>query len=131
MCEFNEKEIDQEVDNNAEIESKTIEDMSKEELVDVVYQLMEMKDKEIEVNTENVQDLEIDEYEFKAGIDSVSYMCGQFNALVSSGIDKASAIDIIMNERNIDFNLEANRMNCASSEKQSNILKITQEQNQI
>lgn len=128
MCDFNEKEIDQELDE--EMESKTIEDMSKDELVEVVYQLMEMKEKEIEIDTENVQGFEINEQEFKAGIDSISFMCGQFNALVSSGIDKASAIDILLNERNIDYNLQLNKMTCDNNREVAKIQQTIQEQNQ-
>jgi hypothetical protein len=55
-------------------------------------------------------------------------MAGQLNALVSAGFDKASAIDVILNERNIEYNLQLNEMTCASNEKQA---KYQQEQNQV
>lgn len=127
MCK---EELNQ-IEDIEEVENKTIEDMSQEELVEVVYQLMDMKEKEIEVYTENVKDLEIDQEEFKAGIDSVSFMCGQFNALVSSGIDKASAIDILLNERNIDYNLQLNQMTSDNNKEIARIQQVQQEQNSI
>ena len=126
MCEVNENELIQE-----EIEDKTIEEMSQEELVEVVYQLMDMKEKEIEVNMDDVQGLSINVQEYQAGIDSISFLVGQYSALKSVGIDSTSAIDVILNERNIEYNLELNRMTCDNNREVAKIQQTIQEQNQV
>jgi len=126
MCEVNENELIQE-----EIEDKTIEEMSQEELVEVVYQLMDMKEKEIEVNMDDVQGLSINVQEYQAGIDSISFLVGQYSALKRVGIDSTSAIDVILNERNIEYNLELNKMTCDNNREVAKIQQTNQEQNQV
>lgn len=125
MCEVNENELIQE-----EIEDKTIEEMSQEELVEAVYQLMDMKEKEIEVNMDDVQRLSINVQEYQAGIDSISFLVGQYSALKSVGVDSTSAIDVILNERNIEYNLELNRMTCDNNKEVAKIQQSILEQNQ-
>ena len=125
MCEVNENELSQE-----ELEDKTIEEMTQEELVEVVYQLMDMKDKEIEVDKENVQGLSINLQEYQSGMDSISFLIGQYSALKSVGIDSTSAIDIIINERNIEYNLDINRMTCDNNKEIAKIQQTINEQNQ-
>ena len=120
--------MNEELNQIEEAEERTFEDMSKDELLEVVYQLLQEEDNSIPVNTENVQDFELNQQEFKAGVDSVSFMAGQLNALVSAGFDKTSAIDVILNERNIEYNLQLNEMTCTSNEKQA---KYQQDQNQV
>ena len=124
MCEFNEKEIDQ------DMEEKTLEDMSKDELIDVVCQLMEIKDKEIEINTDDIQGIKIDPKEFAKGVKSMSFMAGQYSVLKSVGIDSTSAIDMIVNERNVEYNLKLNEMTCINNREIANIQQTIQEQNQ-
>ena len=98
---------------------------------DEVYDIIEQVTPKVEVITEGVDGLEINTQEFQAGIDSISFLCGQYSTLRSVGIDSSSAIDIIVNERNIEFNLQINEMTCNSNEKQSKIQQVNQEQNQI
>ena len=98
---------------------------------DEVYDIIEQVTPKVEVNVDEVQGLELNSQEFQAGIDSISFLCGQYSALRSVGIDSSSAIDIIVNERNIEFNLQINEMTCTSNEKTAKIQQTIQEQNQV
>lgn len=110
-------------------EEMTLDDMSKDQLIDVIEQLMNTK--EVEVDTESVQGLEFDEDEFQAGIDSISFLAGQYSALKNVGIDSASAVDIILNERNIEYNLQINQMTCENNKAVAKIQQTISEQNQV
>jgi hypothetical protein len=120
----------EELNNVEDIEEDqtSLESLSKDELIDVIEQLMNSKD--IKVNTENVQDLELDPQEFQAGIDSISFLAGQFSTLVNIGVDKTSAIDIILNERNIEYNMQLNQMTCENNKEIAKIQQEIQENNQ-
>lgn len=98
---------------------------------DEVYDIIEQVTPKVEINVDKVQGLELNSQEFKAGIDSISFLCGQYSALRSVGIDSSSAIDIIVNERNIEFNLQINEMTCTSNEKTAKIQQTIVEQNQV
>lgn len=124
MCEVNEKELIQE-DEMDETEGQ--EYFTQDEVYDIIEQVTP----KVKVNVEEVQELQINSQEFQAGIDSISFLCGQYSALRSVGIDSNSAIDIIVNERNIEFNLQINEMTCKSNEKQAKLQQVQAEQNQI
>lgn len=129
MCEFNEKEVDQEIEDD--MEELNLEDMDKEQLISVIEQLMYMKEKEIEVNTDSIQGIEIDSKEFAKGIKAMSFIAGQYCALKSVGVDSTSAIDIVVNERNVEYNLKLNKMTCENNKEISKIQATIQEQNQV
>jgi hypothetical protein len=123
MCDFNEKEIDQE---NVEL---TLENMSKDQLISVVEQLMSIKD--IEVDIDDVQGIKLDKKEFEKGIKLVSLTCGMISALTSVGLTKDQVMDYVINEQNINFNLKLNQMTCDSNKETAKIQQTVQEQNQI
>ena len=50
---------------------------------------------------------------------------------MSVGVDLQSAIELVLNERNISYNLELNKMTCDSNERQVKIQGVKTEQNQI
>jgi len=126
MCK---EELNQIEDIEDEInEEMTLDDMSKDQLINVIEQLMSSK--EVDINTENVQELELNPQEFQAGIDSISFLVGQYSALKSVGIDSTSAIDVILNERNIEYNLELNRMTCDNNKEIAKTQQTITEQNQ-
>jgi hypothetical protein len=112
-----------------EEDQTSLESLSKDELIDVIEQLMDSKD--VKVNTENIQELELDSQEFQAGIDSISFLAGQFSTLVNIGVDKTSAIDIILNERNIEYNMQLNQMTCDNNREIAKIQQEIQENNQL
>lgn len=125
MCEYNENEINEEVDENEQLD---LEDMSKEELINVVYSLLDSKNKEVQLNTEDVKDIKLNISEFQAGVDSMSFLSGQYSVLQSVGIEPASCIDIILNRETIVHNQTLQRMNNESAEK---IADITETKMQI
>lgn len=73
--------------------------INNEELIDEGM-FLEENEFEIKLDVENVKDITIDKTLFTNGVDSVSYFCGQFVALVNSGVDKASAIELVMQLQN-------------------------------
>jgi len=124
MCEVNENELNEDIEDDSSLES-----LSKDELIDVIEQLMSSKD--VEIDTSNVQGLELNPQEFQAGIDSISFLVGQYSALKSVGVDSGSAVDIILNERNIEYNLETNKMTCENNKSVAKIQQTINEQNQV
>ena len=123
MCEEN-----KELELN---EEDTIESLSKEQLIELVYNLLNQKDKEIQIGTDELETISIDKSEFKKGVKSISSICGSLSALMSVGVDLQSAIELVLNERNISYNLELNKMTCDSNERQVKIQGVKTEQNQI
>lgn len=123
MCEEN-----KELELN---EEDTIENLSKEQLIELVYNLLNQKDKEIQIGTDGLETISIDKSEFEKGVKSISSICGSLSALMSIGIDLQSAIELVLNERNISYNLELNKMTCDSNERQVKIQGVKTEQNQI
>ena len=123
MCEEN-----KELELN---EEDTIESLSKEQLIELVYNLLNQKDKEIQIGTDDLETISIDKSEFEKGVKSISSICGGLSALMSIGIDLQSAIELVLNERNISYNLELNKMTCESNERQAKITQVKLEQNQI
>ena len=112
-------------------EEDTIESLSKEQLIELVYSLLNQKDKEIQIGTDELETISIDKNEFKKGVKSVSSICGSLSALMSVGVDLQSAIELVLNERNISYNLESLEISNKSNERVANIQNIKVEQNQI
>jgi hypothetical protein len=127
MCK--EKEfVEENIENNEYI---NLEDMSKEELIDVVYELANDKSKEVAVNLENVQSLEFEADEFEKGLKSVSYICGMITGLSNVGLNKEQIMDYVVNEQNIKFNKNLNKMTCDSNEKTAKIQNVQIQQQMI
>lgn len=124
MCEYNENEINEEVEN----ENITLEDLTKEELIEVIQNLTNNK---VELNTDSVQDIELNVDEFKVGVDSVSMICGMYSALRSVGYSEDLAHEVILNERNIDHSINTNIMTCENNKDIAKIQELKAEQQQI
>lgn len=129
MCK---EELNQEVelDEDMEMEDLTLEDMDKDQLIDVITQLMEMRDREIEINTDNIQGIEVDEQEYKAGVQSMSFLVGQISVLKASGVSEDFIREMILNRETIEHNQTLQHMNNESSERIAKIQQTIQEQNQ-
>ena len=127
MC----KEFDNEDLELNEQESVSLEDLDKEQLLDIVYSLLEQKDKEIDININNLDDITIDKSEFKKGIKQYSSIAGAFTVLNSVGYPKDLIHEIILNEKTISHNQKLQQMNNESSEKIAKIQEVKIEQNQI
>ena len=53
-------------------EEDTIESLSKEQLIELVYNLLNQKDKEIQIGTDELETISIDKSEFEKGVKSIS-----------------------------------------------------------
>lgn len=99
--------------NIEKTETITVEDMSKEQLVQLFYKLADegrfddedidgcdddigdVVDPVIGFNLENVIDSEFDEEEFNKGIKSMSFVAGQLMALQNAGIKPQNALEYL------------------------------------
>ena len=129
MC----KDCENNINKNEELEQEnmSLEDLSKDELLDVVYSLLEQKDKEIDINVDNLDGITIDKNEFKKGIKQYSAIAGAFTVLNSVGYPKDLIHEMILNERTIYHNQQLQQMNNESSEKIAKIQEVKIEQSQI
>lgn len=107
------KELENELLENEEQELYT-----QEEIAEIIGNILP----EVLLDTEELNNKTIDSKEFEKGIKSVSEICGQYSALRSVGVDNNSAIDIIMNIMNVEYNKETNKQTC------ENNLEVAKEQ---
>ena len=129
MC----KDCENNINKNEELEQENVslEDMDKEQLLDIVYSLLEQKDKEIDINVDNLDGITIDKNEFKKGIKQYSAIAGAFTVLNSVGYPKDLIHEMILNDKTIQHNQQLQQMNNESSEKIAKIKEIKTEQAQI
>lgn len=129
MC----KDCENNINKNEELEQEnmSLEDMDKEQLLDIVYSLLEQKDKEIDINVDNLDGITIDKNEFKKGIKQYSAIAGAFTVLNSVGYPKDLIHEMILNDRTISHNQQLQQMNNESSEKIAKIQEVKIEQAQI
>ena len=127
------KDCENNINKNEELEQEnmSLEDMDKEQLLDIVYSLLEQKDKEIDINVDNLDGITIDKNEFKKGIKQYSAIAGAFTVLNSVGYPKDLIHEMILNERTIYHNQQLQQMNNESSEKIAKIQEVKIEQSQI
>ena len=126
MC----KDCENNINKNEELEQEnmSLEDMDKEQLLDIVYSLLEQKDKEIDINVDNLVGITIDKNEFKKGIKQYSAIAGAFTVLNSVGYPKDLIHEMILNDRTISHNKQLQQMNNESSEKIAKIQEVKIEQ---
>ena len=129
MC----KDCENNINKNEELEQENVslEDMDKEQLLDIVYSLLEQKDKEIDINVDNLDGITIDKNEFKKGIKQYSAIAGAFTVLNSVGYPKDLIHEMILNDKTIQHNQQLQQMNNESSEKIAKIQEVKIEQSQI
>ena len=129
MC----KDCENNINKNEELEQEnmSLEDMDKEQLLDIVYSLLEQKDKEIDINVDNLDGITIDKNEFKKGIKQYSAIAGAFTVLNSVGYPKDLIHEMILNDKTIQHNQQLQQMNNESSEKIAKIQEVKIEQAQI
>ena len=129
MC----KDCENNINENEELEQEnmSLEDMDKEQLLDIVYSLLEQKDKEIDINVDDLNDITIDKSEFKKGIKQYSAIAGAFTVLNSVGYPKDLIHEMILNDRTISHNQQLQQMNNESSKEIAKIQEVKIEQSQI
>ena len=112
MC----KDCENNINKNEELEQEnmSLEDMDKEQLLDIVYSLLEQKDKEIDINVDNLDGIAIDKNEFKKGIKQYSAIAGAFTVLNSVGYPKDLIHEMILNDKTIQHNQKLQQMNNGS-----------------
>ena len=104
MC----KDCENNINKNEELEQENVslEDLSKDELLDVCYELINQREKQIDVD---FHELDIDR--FNKGVAIASKYIGIYSALRSSGFAEADAYEMTINQQNIDFQQTVNQTN--------------------
>ena len=80
-----------------------------------VFELLQDLLPEVKIDTEELNEVEMDVDKFEKGVDSVAEICGKYLALTSVGMDSNSAVDVIMNLLNIEYNKEVNKQTCENN----------------
>lgn len=96
-----------------------------------ITNLLEEVMPKVDINLDNVKDTSLDKKAFKNGIDSVSYICGQYSALKNVGIEGSSCIDIIISLLNADHNMKMQQSTCENNIEISRIQQVQMEKAQL
>ena len=121
------EELNQEQELMEEVESQEQEYFTQDEVYDIIEQVTP----KIEVNTDDVQGYCIDEQEYVAGIQSMSFLVGQIAVLKSVGVSEDFIREMILNRETIEHNQSLQQMNNDSSERLAKIQQVQLEQNQV
>ena len=85
----------------------------------------------MKIDTEELNEVEMDVDKFEKGVDSVAEICGKYVALTSVGMDSNSAVDVIMNLLNIEYNKEVNKQTCEKNLQVAEIQGTIQANNEL
>ena len=125
MCkECKEVEMNDEVEQEKEF---SIEDLSREELIETVYNLLSTKEKEIDLDNSVIAESD----SFKKGVEKASFYAGFYSCLVNCGVSTQDAFELMLNQNTCDNNQELQRIVNESSEKIAKIQEVKIEQSQI
>lgn len=88
-------------------ESEVIEDrtFTEDEVCEIIEEIMP----KVQLDVSDLADANIDIEECKRGIKETSFMCGQFVALMSVGLTKEQAYNIVLNESTGRINVEQSK----------------------
>lgn len=104
MCkECKDVGINEEVEQEREF---TIEDLSHEELVETVYNLLSTKEKEINLDNGRISELD----SFQKGVEKASFYAGFYSCLVNCGLSTQDAYELTMNQNTCDNNQKMQRI---------------------
>ena len=104
MCkECKEVEMNDEVEQEKEF---SIEDLSREELVETVYSLLSAKEKEIDLDNSVIAESD----SFQKGVEKASFYAGFYSCLISCGLSTQDAYELTMNESTSRNNQELQRI---------------------
>jgi len=104
MSELLDKELENQIEEDMELEDRTY---TSEEVVSIIEEIIPR----VELDTEKLNDLELDINEFKRGIKDASFIAGQYSALRSVGLSEEFAYNIVLNESTSRGNLELGKVN--------------------
>ena len=105
MCEYNESKELEQVDLE-ENEGISIEGLSKEQLIDTIYSLLNSKEKEIELDNSIIAD----SASFQKGVEKASFYAGFYRCLVNCGISTQDAYELTLNESTSRNNLKLQKV---------------------
>ena len=104
MCkECKEVEMNDEVEQEKEF---SIEDLSREELIETVYSLLSTKEKEINLDNGRISELD----SFQKGVEKASFYAGFYSCLVNCGVSTQDAFELMLNQNTCDNNQELQRI---------------------
>lgn len=103
------------------------ETLTAEEIADILEEIIP----KVEIDLDNVNGSSLDKKQFKNGIESVSYICGQYSALRGVGVDGSSCVDIIVSLLSSEHNIEMQRMTCDNNIEISKIQQVQMEKAQL
>lgn len=87
----------------------SLEDLTKEQLIDVIEDLTSRA--QIDVNVENIQDKTIDEEEYSNGLKIGSFYLGMFKALENTTLDNEQVYNLLLNESTCRHNIRLAKIN--------------------
>ena len=97
------------VEMNEEVEQEkdfSIEDLSREELIETVYSLLSTKEKEINLDNGRISELD----SFQKGVEKASFYAGFYSCLVNCGLSTQDAFELMLNQNTCDNNQELQRI---------------------
>ena len=104
MCkECKDVEINEEVEQKKEF---SIEDLSREELIETVYNLLSTKEKEIDLDNSVIAESD----SFQKGVEKASFYAGFYSCLVNCGVSTQDAFELMLNQNTCDNNQELQRI---------------------
>ena len=104
MCkECKDVEINDEVEQEKEF---SIEDLSREELIETVYNLLSTKEKEIDLDNSVIAESD----SFQKGVEKASFYAGFYSCLVNCGVSTQDAFELMLNQNTCDNNQELQRI---------------------
>ena len=91
MCkECKEVEMNDEVEQEKEF---SIEDLSREELIETVYSLLSAREKEINLDNGIISESN----SFQKGVEKASFYAGFYSCLVNCGVSTQDAFELMLN----------------------------------
>ena len=103
MCEeCKDVEMNDEVEQEREF---NIEDLSREELIETVYNLLSTKEKEIDLDNSVIAESD----SFQKGVEKASFYAGFYSCLVNCGLSTQDAFELMLNENTCKNNQELQR----------------------
>ena len=104
MCEeCKDVEMNEELEQEKEF---SIEDLSREELIETVYNLLSTKEKEIDLDNSIIAESD----SFQKGVEKASFYAGFYSCLVNCGVSTQDAFELMLNQNTCDNNQELQRI---------------------
>ena len=104
MCkDCKDVKINEEVEQEKEF---SIENLSREELIETVYNLLSTKEKEIDLDNSVITESD----SFQKGVEKASFYAGFYSCLVNCGLSTQDAYELTLNESTSRNNLKLQKV---------------------